>query len=303
MRRRHPHTAAGRRFRPAFTLIELLMVVSIISLLIALLLPAVNSVVHSAKVAKVVSDIQGLSNAADSFKGQYHVYPPSRITLYERAADWDPATNPAAAPHRAMIRRIFGTEFDFGIDRDINGNGTPGEAGPITLNGQQCLVFFLGGMPVKDANGKFTLIGFSSNRRDPFDRMATSRTKFFTSFDATRLSDGGNGMPVYHDIFNVPGTGPAYGYISTTNASNQYMAETFKNAAGNDIVPAFTPYNQGSANSPWKPDGFQIISAGPDNEFGTGGAYDKQNASGILTGGRTAERDNITNFSEGKLAG
>jgi prepilin-type N-terminal cleavage/methylation domain-containing protein len=296
-RQQHRRSSPAPRFRPAFTLIELLMVISIISLLIALLLPAVTSVVHKAKVAQVVSDIQGLANAADSFNAQYHVYPPSgttdatnpKLVLCEKASDW--ATYPES---RNLIRRIFGSEFDFTIDRDINGDMTKTDV--IQLNGQQCLVFFLGGMPVKDmATGKFTVIGFSSNRRDPFDRIATSRTKFFTSFDPNRLSDGGQGMPVYHDIFNAPGVGPGYAYISTTNAQNAYISSHLPMG-----MTSF--YHQGSASSPWKPDGFQIISAGPDNTFGTGGAYDEQNAGGLLTGGRTAERDNITNFSKGKLA-
>jgi type II secretory pathway pseudopilin PulG len=282
------------------------MVVSIIALLLALLVPAVSSVLHSGKKAQVVSDIQGLANAADSFKAQYHVYPPSSITLYETSAGWANDTTGS----RALIRRIFGTEFDFNnaAGWDINGNGTAGEDDPdgdgtlgVTLNGQQCLVFFLGGMPVRDTSTgtvRFTLIGFSANRRNPFDRTAKSRTQFFKSFDASRLSDplnrpasdSRNGMPVYHDIFNPPGTGPAYAYISTTNASNAYIS-------GHLPSGMTSYYHQGNTNSPWKPDGFQIISAGPDHEFGIGGRYTE--ADGVQS---DADRDNITNFAGGSLA-
>ncbi|MEZ6123719.1 MAG: hypothetical protein R3C49_11145 [Planctomycetaceae bacterium] len=43
---------------------------------------------------------------------------------------------------------------------------------------------------------------------------------------------------------------------------------------------------------------FQIISAGPDGRFGCGGSLPPDNC---LQGERTAERDNITNFSNGRL--
>src|SRR3990167_5003595 len=115
--------------RSAFTLLELLIVISIISMMIALISPALMSVTRRAKEGAAFGEIMGLSNACDSFKAKHGVYPPSSITLYERWQDW---SLPAARPHKALIRRIFVTEFDFENrdpatnvprNRDINGNG------------------------------------------------------------------------------------------------------------------------------------------------------------------------------------
>jgi hypothetical protein len=48
-----------------------------------------------------------------------------------------------------------------------------------------------------------------------------------------------------------------------------------------------------------KPDTFQIISAGRDQQFGSGGRYDPKNPEAGLT--NSADYDNITNVSGGTI--
>jgi len=289
-----------REPRAAFTLLELLIVISIIALLVSLLVPAINSVVRRVRQGEVVAEITGLGNACDNFKAEYHAYPPSKITLFEEKNTWTPES-------KALMRRIFGLEFRFDIDRDINGqngveNDPDGDGNPgVTLDGAECLVFFLGGIPSQDSNGNFQLNGFSRNKADPFSRSGSNRLTFFTDWRPGALHDeDGDGFPEYHDKLNPEGEGPPLLYLSTTNASNSYNGGDVANVEGLG-ASGFIPYNQGSASSPWKPGGFQLISAGFDHKFGTGGSFTKETANNDLTDPRDVERDNLTNFIGGAL--
>jgi hypothetical protein len=57
-----------------------------------------------------------------------------------------------------------------------------------------------------------------------------------------------------------------------------------------------------SPSPPWNPNSFQIISPGFDQQYGLGGEYEQGDSKGLLVQTRSAERDNITNFSSGPLA-
>ncbi len=65
------------RASAGFTLVELLVVMSIIGVLIGLLYPAVNVAVRAARVARTQAIIQSLTVGLEAFKGDWGVYPPS----------------------------------------------------------------------------------------------------------------------------------------------------------------------------------------------------------------------------------
>jgi len=65
------------RASAGFTLVELLVVMSIIGVLIGLLMPAVNAAVRAARVARTQAIIQSLTVGLEAFKGDWGVYPPS----------------------------------------------------------------------------------------------------------------------------------------------------------------------------------------------------------------------------------
>ena len=183
-----PRPTSRTRPRAGFTLIELVIAISIIALLIALLFPAVNGVMTSARVAAVKTEMSGLEAAIASFKNTYGSEPPSYIDLSVTAgastAFTSARTMPAlrslfgtAVSETAMIESLAKTGF-YGTPRDFS-------VAKI-LRGAECLVFFLGGLPAETAvkpdgtadTGVPTadLVGFSKNPRDPFNTRYLATT-------------------------------------------------------------------------------------------------------------------------------
>lgn len=71
-----------RNQRTAFTLIELLTVMAIITLLIGLLTPALSGARDRSKTVAVQSQINAMGVGLESFHGDQGMYPPSRAEMY-----------------------------------------------------------------------------------------------------------------------------------------------------------------------------------------------------------------------------
>lgn len=277
--------------RSAFTLVELVIVISIIVLLIGLLIPVLGSVQRKVRIAQVTVEVQSLSAALESFKSKYGHYPPSRITLYS-SGSVNPPTGWFTDPQSMQKIRQFWPQFNFTM-----GGGFPFPPGKttITLDGPECLVFFLGG--ARDIDGTF--IGFSNNPAKPFSPLGNSRVPRFFDFRQDRLSDIDNDKnPEYRDVF--PGQTMPYIYLSSRYSVNDLDQDGDLNTTNDRWMQNI--YTQGTgSNSFWNPQTFQIVSPGPDSIYGPGGLYEPKSADVDLIGNREAERDNITNFSNGTL--
>ena len=192
--RRRPGEGRGPR---GFTLVELLAVILILAVLIALLLPALNGALKTARNAAVGGEIDQLAQALASFKTQYGDYPPSRIYLAENGdytvvtsnaslsiagASQDITLGQLAQRSVSALRKFFprvvlntsgGPVFTgppYTRWYDFNGNGVVD--GPYILQGHECLVFFLGGIPFQTASG-YGMTGFGKDPTNPFTNNLT----------------------------------------------------------------------------------------------------------------------------------
>jgi general secretion pathway protein G len=255
-----------------FTLVELLVVIFIIALLMALVLAGVLRAWSVGKNADNDKDLRLMASSAAQFNLERGQYPPSRITLAKFGGQVKQIDPQSYATMEALFPEAMDTWNTTGID------WLPGQPGPVMLEGHQCLVFFLGGIPV---NGVCT--GFSSNPANPAlpRTPGEKRRGPYYPFDPSRLKPMANGCLAYLDAFGQP-----YAYFCA-NGSNNYNA--------NDCASlGLAPYRL-SATEYVYPDTFQLISGGGNAVFGPGGLYDPKT---IAAG---PGRDDIANFAAGPL--
>jgi prepilin-type N-terminal cleavage/methylation domain-containing protein len=322
-----------------FTLVELLAVIVILSLLVALLLPAIGSAIKSAKNATVSSEINMLAQALADFRSKFGDYPPSRILLIENGDYSDKALgysgytwqtpnstdiNNGQLAQRSLssMRKFFprlqlgasGAVYTATAFPDFNGNGTMD--GPKLLTGDECLVFFLGGMPSVSTSGGVTtwgVTGFGKNPVNPFQSATAStanRVNPLYDFKNDRLLDiDGDGYPSYVDplvtkkpyIYFSSYSGSGYDpndmngdtgsplieadEAGTTTPITLTFAVTFPTSGSTataNLARSCSPNPYCATTSVAKPvqwinaQSFQILSAGSDSLYGVGGQYSPQ---------------------------
>lgn len=281
-----PVSAHSRRksLRRGFTLIELLVAVVIISVLIALIAPAIIGAQRAAKEAAVRNEISDLAKALTAFKATFGHEPPSSISLYHTQAGWtgDPAS-------MAKIRQIW-PEYDF-TQNDL------GITRPVNLNGAECLAFFLGGVPSAVASPQIpTPTGFAKSNSRPFQAGTASRHGPFIEFNRSRTirttnpaNTGDTNLIMYVDgVSGASGVAKPFLYFSSYEGGGYVSTEL----TGSGIANI---YLQATGGPAWNTQSFQIISAGMDGDYGSGGVYDTSAANNGLA--NTADYDNITNIT------
>jgi type II secretory pathway pseudopilin PulG len=297
------HPNQHRTEREAFTLVELLVVIAIIIVLVSLLMVGVFKALDSAYQAQTRTDITQIAAAVESFKTKYQVsWVPSRIILCENPANYfNPVTGQPWTPlHQDSLdylQKIFPrigsptllsspwgtTGIDWNGDATIadpplalavSGVGTINCFG-FLLEGEQCLVFFTGGIPIPTITPSgisTTITGFSTNASNPA-ALTGDRVPPFFEFKSNRLVSGFvaplvPGFPAYQDGY---GKTP-YAFFSsykTANGYNRYYG-LFLNSDCASL--GVWPYAQSLGASPAYQNAqtYQIISAGKDYTFGLG---------------------------------
>lgn len=268
------------RLRRGFTLIELLVVIAIIGILVSLLLSAVMKTIVRIDEVKTRNDISQLDQAIQSFKTKYKVdYIPSKIKLCKFYNQYGntPLDNDSKQYLTSVWPHIVNSAGNAWNTPNglMQWDGTPAAGVPFILEGHQCLVFFLGGIP-STAGGTLSCQGFSTNPANPAapggDRV------IFYDFLTNRLVQVGNFL-AYKDGYGKN----VYAYFSSyksTNGYNRYVVSppfVLTNTDCGSLMVA--PYAEGwdAANSRpvryLNPNSYQIISAGLDKTFGKG-TYD-----------------------------
>jgi prepilin-type N-terminal cleavage/methylation domain-containing protein len=138
--------AHGPRQR-GFTLVELLIVITIIGILIGLLIPAVGMVQRSVQRAAIAAEVLAISNAIEQYKNKYGEYPPdgSSRAVFERHC-------------RKVWANMAPTELAWLSNRSVSNcmaTVAMGSNDHAVMDPAEALVFFLGGFS-KDPNHPFT---------------------------------------------------------------------------------------------------------------------------------------------------
>jgi general secretion pathway protein G len=284
--------------RSGFSLVELLVVIVILGILAALILPAIVGARRSAQVAEVANEIRQLETAVTKFKSTFNVDPPSSLYIPDLSSNqsW-------SAVDRAKVRGLW-PQFNF-----TNNGGAPAHYHGKHLNGAECLVFFLGGVSptAYSSSSTYTPVGFSKNPQTPFSTSGTNRETPPFEFPVGRFTDLDNdGIPELLDPLPSQKTpylflssqGRAYTKVNNPVPDDYDVHPSSNGQSSEDLMFAYftvqTPYKA------HRPDGYQIISPGFDGLYGAGGSYTDANQL-EKTNIRTAEFDNITNFSGGLL--
>jgi prepilin-type N-terminal cleavage/methylation domain-containing protein len=300
--------------RYAFTLIELLVVIAIIAVLVSLSAAGIMKILNYVPQVQTRTDIGQMDAALGAFMADYQLQdpPPSYLILREDMNYLphytDPGTGPIEVQSHQFLKRLFGKNLG---PTDWNQNGKIDVNIAFPLEGEQCLVFYLGGVQAI-VNGSPTCLGFSTNATNPA-AGTTSRKGPYFNFLSSRLVPGTtlnknlSAFFVYLDPWK-PDTGVKmpYAYFSSYGINNKY--NPFTAAAGGDClnIAAYAYYDGGSFTNPNK---YQVISAGQDGIFGFNpgptplpssktGLVNWSPSSGALGNGR----DDQANFSS-KLLG
>lgn len=248
-----------RRVRFGFTLVEVLIVIVVIAILAALLLPAINGALQRGRIVAEYNEITQLSLALQEFKNKYGVYPPSRIRLRE-GSSYDP-DNAFDAHSIKWLKRVWPdlqlpSDTNWIIwckdDPDETESNREARSGytPQTydLEGDECLVFFLGGVAEFDRSNinarPIVLHGFTDNPRNPGGvpdaslSITQARIQPLFEFKADRL------------FVRTPSTHPPSDFGLTTRTANKLPSYKTSLAPAMEVPYAYFSSYEGAGYRP-----------------------------------------------------
>jgi len=334
--------------RVAYTLIELLVVIAIIAVLMGLLMSGVMAVSQAKIRAGNSYDLGKLDEAMSTAMKQYgnRSTLPGQIVLYNNIDKYrNPSVYGITGQYELLVlqrskdalTRMFGGRFfnnALGNKQIVNWDGTGNANSMALLEGHQCLVFYLGGMPAASASGTtFRMVGFSPNPADPTAAPVAGEERIgpFYEFESSRLlalpsrTFAPNGTNPFLTVANGPQFlsyqdryGIPFAYFGGTGAKNTYVNFCPSLPCPNNPPPpvtATTPslnnhggplaYQESASPARFtKPDSWQIISAGKDKQFGLAGLGQSFAIWNPAAGsGDGYARDDQSNFSSTLLGG
>jgi prepilin-type N-terminal cleavage/methylation domain-containing protein len=289
--------------REAYTLIELLIVITIIAILAGLTLAGVMMALRKPAETQSKVEIGQIDGAIQAFISKYDgaKYVPSRIKVCRNFQTYN-MNDPFDAESVRFIAKTIGRNSPQFLDLSTNPPGgkwastngiqwtpTMPVGGGEILEGHQCLVFFLGGLQVQNGN-QVMCVGFSPDAGNP-DVPPTPGQGIgpFYNFQPARLAipPGKTYFCAYVDPYGVhPENNQVqyYAYFSSYHgnqndynhfATNPQLLATSvptSDCTSLGVWPYASSATTGTSAKPQyvKPNSWQIICAGRDGKFGPG---------------------------------
>jgi len=271
-----PVLPLSSRIRPAFTLVELLVVIGIIAVLAGLVTPAVMRAQASARNAAIKAEIDMLHMAIMNYKNEYGSFPPA----------FDSTPLP---PTPATASNIINRHLQRLFPRILSG---PTPTIPDNrATAAQISSFFdtdAARNPSRETRALVPwLMGYTDDATDPIGNSLTpgSRNKLF-DFDQSRLErivETRSGVTVTSFTYHPSGKKQSpYVYLPASQYKALPYLATSVSSYGAHRVPSTPPPTSTTADFAYaslaaataasdfaNPDTFQILCAGRDEQFGT----------------------------------
>lgn len=258
--------------KKAFTLVEMLVVITIIGILAALVTGGTMAAMRRAKEAKIRMEMANFVLAIESYKQQFGEYPPdmrdSAAVLRHIKKRW-PRFSLHAQTTTALRKAISQTyqknAYNSSISYDAIGNFQPDQLGN--------LIFWLGGFPNQD--GKFE--GFNADPEAPFGKIEDTNGNQTTIIGNPNLTIGNNDTLVF--------TADNKTVVELNFGKNVFLASG--TVTSNGITGPFTFPFIGSSN------GLPFVYFRGHANGGNGAYFDSQN---------TANNFHSYNFSDSNIS-
>jgi prepilin-type N-terminal cleavage/methylation domain-containing protein len=287
---------------PGFTLVEMLVVISIIGILAGLVTVGAMAAIKAAKRALITTELSQLDMGLQNFRSKFNAYPPDGsiyknldATLYDADGNGIPDEFEqffrTAFPNALLYDAANGKTGELDILKTkygVTGKGydmffiDPQTKAPL-YTPQTAMVFWLGGMPEDPRNPNSTLIGFSNNRINPLsDTTSTSRLgPFYDAFKPENLRNPPNATtsllfraylapvktsteePIVYFRAEPGQRGNEY-YVAGTVGNNPRMKAAHD--MNNNVI---RPYYDTRSSAFVNRSSFQILCAGLDGQFFT----------------------------------
>jgi len=300
------HSTPARPVRRAFTLVELLVVITIIAILIGLLIVTLGPIIVRSSDFRLQSEIEQLAAACEKFKDEFGFYPPDFHNdnfLVDPTANGSPSNPLEAIADYATVRPSLLQILNTGWPNHMETQPAPSDPSKERL---QVWWEEIGMYLAQSAHetGLWYWLGqtFNDAQYPLTGRDANSIRKVFFEFDNQRLHDfslvdaAANRVPagrLWHYEQDGYGETPYVYFHSTSYGALWAPTETDDLQGDLDLIGVYVDPQPAQA---YNLNSFQIIAAGVDLDFGL---------TDVSTSAKSPlvpeEADNITNFSEGRI--
>lgn len=285
------------RNRQGFTLIEVLIVITIIGILVGLLIPAVGIAYRSIKKSAIAMEVMAIADAVEKYNQKYGDYPPdgSSRTAFERHC-------------RKVFPQISSREI-LDVYATVANNQAPSLSAAAefrVMDPPEALVFFLGGLsedPVhpftgsggpliigaRDGSGNPTVFQYNVDRNAPFFEFRQDQLTLVVTDAGITVSDDETTVmqigPAANDaipVYKASGQEAPFVYFAARTYSTTGGGGTYANHYSPPGMGFARPYKSENLNTSvtygastadrfykyMNDKTFQVITAGLDDSFG-----------------------------------